>query len=192
MVRAEGLAEREWVELDHGDASREEVVLDPRVRTHDWNMLNNRKRVGGLLDRSCSAPSPAAEVYFHPYFSTRSRRDRLTVGLQPTVWYNDAGGCTLGLRSRERLLRTVRAEPGLDQREHRLGRGQRRARLGLLVFRVRNPVSLRRPTCPRRSTSSTSRGVTARTASCEWARRAHLTLRSDLDPSLELQWVATG
>ena len=50
------------------------------------------------------APTPASEIYFHPYFSTRHRRDRMTVGFHPTLWYNDAGGVTLGVRSRDDYL----------------------------------------------------------------------------------------
>ena len=48
VVRVEGLAEREWVEVPTRSKPKR-VVLDPRVRTHDWNMLNNRKRIGGFL-----------------------------------------------------------------------------------------------------------------------------------------------
>ena len=99
LVRTEGLAEREWVEVETHSRPRE-VLVDPRVRTHDWNMLNNRKRLG-FSASSLVAPVAGSEIYFHRYFSTRSRRDRMTVGVQPTVWYNDAGGVTLGVRRRD-------------------------------------------------------------------------------------------
>ena len=88
---------------------RKSVLLDPLVRSHDWNMLNNRRRLGFSLSQLL-VPLPATDVYFHRYFSTRVRRDRMTLGLQPVAWYNDAGGLTLGLRSRERLSGPVRAE----------------------------------------------------------------------------------
>ena len=59
------LAEREWVELETRTPARELVVLDPRVRSHDWNMLNNRRRVGFSLSQ-LFVPGPATDVYFHP------------------------------------------------------------------------------------------------------------------------------
>ena len=102
VVRIEGLAEREWVEVSTRSKPKR-VMLDPRVRAHDWNMLNNGKRVGGFLPKLFGS-GPAVDNYFHPYFSTRSRRDRLTLGWQPTLWYNDAGGVTLGVRSRSDYL----------------------------------------------------------------------------------------
>ena len=45
LARTEGLADREWVEIETRTRPRE-VLVDPRVRTHDWNMLNNRKQLG--------------------------------------------------------------------------------------------------------------------------------------------------
>jgi hypothetical protein len=79
------------------------VLLDPLVRGHDWNMLNNRRSLRFTLS-SLVAPYPGSEIYFHPYFSTRSRRDRMTVGFHPTLWYNDGGGVTLGVRQRDDYL----------------------------------------------------------------------------------------
>ena len=102
VVRAEGLAEREWVEIETADQPRR-VLLDPRVRTHDWNMLNNRRTVGFSLSRILAADQPT-EHYVDNYFTTRVRRDRRTVGWAPTAWYNDVGGVTLGLRSRTNYL----------------------------------------------------------------------------------------
>ena len=64
LGRTEGLAEREWVEIETKTRPRE-VLIDPRVRTHDWNMLNNRKRLG-FSPSALIAPVPGSEIYFHP------------------------------------------------------------------------------------------------------------------------------
>src|SRR4051794_18560889 len=41
VVRTDGMAEKEWVEVTT-QSKPKGVLLDPRVRSHDWNMLNNR------------------------------------------------------------------------------------------------------------------------------------------------------
>ncbi len=79
LARTDGLAEREWVELRTRTRPKS-VMLDPLVRSHDWNMLNNRQRLGFSLAQ-LFAPLPGTDVYFHRYFSTRVRRDRLTTGV---------------------------------------------------------------------------------------------------------------
>jgi len=66
------------------------ITLDPAVRSHDWNMLNNR-------------PPPTSR-YLDSYFTRHSRRNGKTLGMAPTVWYNDAGGWTFGLRARTDYL----------------------------------------------------------------------------------------
>jgi hypothetical protein len=145
--RTGGLAEREWVEVATRTRPRQ-VLLDPLVRSHDWNMLNNRKLLGFSLPRSL-VPSPGADFYFHRYFSTRTRRERLTVGLQPVAWYNDAGGVTLGLRSRDDYL--GRFEQNVTMVTGSTGWGvDDGVEDADFFFRVRNPVFLRRRTCRRR------------------------------------------
>ena len=51
VARTEGLAEREWVEIPTRTKPRE-ILLDPLVRSHDWNMLNNRKPLGVSVGRA--------------------------------------------------------------------------------------------------------------------------------------------
>ncbi|HEY8259381.1 MAG TPA: M1 family metallopeptidase, partial [Gemmatimonadales bacterium] len=87
VVRTDGLATSDYVELETRTRPRE-VRVDPRVRAHDWNMLNNRRWTRFTVAR-LFVPVPGTDVYFHRYFSTRSRRDVLTMGIQPTIWYND-------------------------------------------------------------------------------------------------------
>src|SRR5439155_12079484 len=72
VTRADGAAEREWVELTTAGKPRE-VEVDPWGRAHDWNLLDNRKK-RGLLG---FATEPRRDVYLDRVFSDRIRRDRL-------------------------------------------------------------------------------------------------------------------
>ncbi len=96
MVRVSGVAPSEQVTVFTRSRPLE-VAIDPHVLSHDWNMLNNRRRFGGGL-------LPPMEMYLGGYFGRRSRRDALTLGVAPTAWYNQEGGWTLGLRGRTDYL----------------------------------------------------------------------------------------
>jgi hypothetical protein len=91
-ARARGQPERERVEFVTARKPRR-LVLDPRVRAHDWNMLNNREsrreRIEFRLD------DPTRETV---------RRDRLVAAVLPLAWSNDYGGVTIGYRGRENYL----------------------------------------------------------------------------------------
>ena len=103
-ARATGQPEIERVEFTT-DSTPGRLMLDPRVRTHDWNMLNNAQPRGLLRGRSLRAvrlDNPTRNVAW---------RDRLATGLMPIAWFNDAGGVTLGVRSRSNYL--GRFEQGL-------------------------------------------------------------------------------
>lgn len=89
LVRATGPEVEQRLEITTPVPPRR-VTLDPAVRSHDWNMLNNRP------------PSPSK--YLDTYFSRRSLRNSRTLGVAPTAWYNDAGGWTFGLRARTDYL----------------------------------------------------------------------------------------
>ena len=186
FVRTDGLAEREWVTVLTRSKPKQ-VVLDPRVRTHDWNMLNNRKPVGGFLSR-LFASTPGVDHYFHTYFSTRSRRDRLTVGWQPTLWYNDAGGVTLGVRSRNDYLGrfeqnvtlvSVGTGWGSDLDVHDAD----------FFFRMRNPVALRAPNTSQTLDVFNIEGRYGLRANLEWKRREHLNFGPTWSRGVSLTWV---
>ena len=188
FARAEGLAEREWVEISTRSKPKQ-VLLDPRLRAHDWNMLNNRKRVGGWLARAF-LPPPGTDVYIHPYFSTRSRRDRRTLGLHPTAWYNDAGGVTLGVRSREdylgrfeqnQALISVATGWGVDAGVQDVD----------VFFRMKNPVLLRAANTSQTVDAFWMEGRYGLKASLEWARREHLTFGPTWRRGVSLTWVGT-
>jgi hypothetical protein len=182
----DGLAERAWVEIATRTRPRQ-VVLDPLVRSHDWNMLNNRRLLRFSFPQSL-APSPGADFYFHQYFSTRVRRERLTVGLQPVIWYNDAGGVTLGLRSREDYL--GRYEQNVTMLTGSTGWG---ADDGVhdadFFFRLRNPVRLRAPNTSQTLDVYNVEGRFGATATIERTRRAHLSFGPTWSRALALQWI---
>jgi hypothetical protein len=163
------------------------VVLDPLVRSHDWNMLNNRRLLGFSLPHSL-APSPGTDFYFHRYFSTRTRRDRMTVGLQPVAWYNDAGGVTLGLRSRDDYLGRFEQNVTVVTGSTGWGVDDDVKDVDFWV-RARNPVFLRAPAMSQTLDAYNVEGRFGATAALEWTRREHLTFGPAWTTSLALQWV---
>jgi hypothetical protein len=166
-----------------------QVVLDPRVRAHDWNMLNNRRRIGGFLSKLFGSP-PGVDNYFHPYFSTRSRRDRLTVGWQPTLWYNDAGGVTLGYRTRSDYL--GRFEQNVVMGSIGTGWGSDLDVQDVdFFFRTRNPVRLRAPNLSQTLDVFNVEGRYGVAAEVAWTRREHLTFGPTWSRGLRVEWVAT-
>jgi len=74
------------------------LMLDPRVRAHDYNMLNNRERHGLLRGTG------AWTLRIDDPFQEAARRDRGVRGLLPVLWSNDFGGVTVGLRERANYL----------------------------------------------------------------------------------------
>ncbi|MGH7497426.1 MAG: M1 family aminopeptidase, partial [Gemmatimonadales bacterium] len=184
--RTDGLAEREWVEIETKTRPRE-VLVDPRVRAHDWNMLNNRKRLG-FSPSQLIAPVPGSEIYFHPYFSTRSRRDHLTVGFQPTVWYNDAGGVTIGVRSRDDYFGRFEENATWISRSTGWGSDIRAHDLDFR-FRLKNPVLLRAPGTSQALDVFNVEGRYGLTAKIERTRREHLSFGPIWTSGVTLQWV---
>jgi hypothetical protein len=186
LARTDGQAARAWVELTTRTKPRM-VVLDPLVRSHDWNMLDNRKLLGFVWPQSL-APSPGADFYLHRYFATRVRRDRMTVGLQPVAWYNDAGGFTVGLRSRDDYF--GRFEQNATWLTASTGWGVDDGPTDVdYWFRLRNPVWLRAPNTAQTLDGYKVEGRFGATAAVEWSRRAHLTFGPTRTARAQLQWV---
>ena len=183
--RTEGLAEREWIELPSRTRPRE-VILDPLVRGHDWNMLDNRKRLGFSLPGAFVLPE--TDVYFHRYFSTRSSRDRLTLGLQPVAWYNDAGGLTLGARSRGDYLGRFEENVALVTASTGWGTDDDVRDVDFFL-RARNPVFLRAPNLSQTLEVYNVEGRFGATATVVRNRRDHLSFGATRTQSLTLQWV---
>lgn len=144
VVRTDGLQPSEWVEV-HTATKPREVTLDPRVKTGDWNMLNNRHRFGGDLASALllfDAQRPAG-FYFDTWFSEQTARDRLMQGWMPMAWYNDVGGITLGVRSRDNYL--GRYERNQFWLSYSLGEPEAQVKRLDFFLRARDPVWARAP-----------------------------------------------
>jgi hypothetical protein len=100
FVAADGVAERERVEV-MTRTKPHRVAIDPEVVSHDWNMLNNQYTFGRLHWFAAERPT---HNYLDTWFTPDVRRDALTVGIMPTVWYNDVGGATIGVRTHSDYL----------------------------------------------------------------------------------------
>lgn len=183
-VRAEGSAEREWVELVTRDRPRE-VEIDPEVRSHDWNVLNNRKKRGLLGFR----PAARSELYLDRIFSQRTRRDRLTVGVAPVVWYNDAGGVVVGGRMRtdylgrfqqSTLYYTVNTKL-LDDRSKSVG----------LYLQVKNPVALQAPRTTQSLEAYYVEGRAGLAASAERQTNLHQAFGAETFHGAGVRWLVT-
>lgn len=113
------------------------AAIDPAALSHDWNMTNNQRSFGFLRRRL------PAELYLGGWFSQRQRRNRLTTSLAPTAWLNDAGGWTLGLRTRTDYLgRFARNELWLNASTGWSGESARHLNAWLVI---RNPIQLAAP-----------------------------------------------
>ncbi len=101
-VEAIGTAEHEQVVVETRSKPKR-VIVDPFTIAHDWNMLNNQYTFSWLPQWLHGRETPR-RLYFDTWFSPQASRDHLMVGLMPTLWYNDVGGITLGIHSRENYL----------------------------------------------------------------------------------------
>jgi hypothetical protein len=95
-ARATGQPEHERVEFVSATKPGR-LALDPRMLAHDWNALNNRepRLFSGRAMHTVRVDNPTKNP---------APRDRVITGLLPLVWYNDYGGVTAALRSRESYL----------------------------------------------------------------------------------------
>ena len=186
-AQVSGAAASEWVELNTEGRPRE-VEVDPGVLSHDWNMLNNRKK-RRLLGFS---PAPRREIYLDPIFSRRIRRDGITAAVGPTVWYNDEGGVTVGGRVRTDYLGRFEQNELLLSVDTR-GWNERDGSLGGFggYLKVRNPVRLQ---MPRTSQSLEAYWVEGRAGVAVGAERqinAHRTFGPSTWRGGSLRWLVT-
>src|SRR2546428_2150233 len=95
-ARATGQPEIERVEFTSARKPGR-LMLDPRARAHDYDMLNNREMRWGV-------GRGAWEFRIDDPTREPAERDRLVRAWVPVAWYNDPGGVTLGLRERSNYL----------------------------------------------------------------------------------------
>jgi len=187
-VRVSGMAEREWVEVTTTGRPGE-VEIDPGARAHDWNQLNNRKK-RGLLG---FGPAARTEIYLDPVFSTRTRRDRLTMGYVPALWYNDEGGITVGARVRTDYLgRFEQNSLTLSVGTSRLDRddGARGRGLGGYL-KIRNPVWLYSPRTSQTLEAHWVEGRAGVSAAVERQTNQHRTFGPQTYRGVSMRWLVT-
>jgi hypothetical protein len=157
------------------------LMLDPRGRTHDYDMLNNREQrgLGGHGLTELRIDDPTRET---------ARRDRLVSAWLPVAWSNDYGGATLGLRNRSNYL-------GRYDRGLLFGtigtRGDATHRFGV-YGRWSNPI---RHVTPRTATSLAAWDVEGRVGaglSIDRALRRHLGFGADPHAGFDVLWMATS
>src|ERR1700751_4519669 len=73
------------------------LMLDPRGRAHDYDLLNNREPrfLVGRGAWTVRLDDPTRET---------ARRDRLVGAWMPVAWSNSFGGFTVGLRERSNYM----------------------------------------------------------------------------------------
>ncbi len=156
------------------------LVLDPRVRAHDYNMLNNRER-RGLMGRG------AWPLRIDNPFQETVRRDVGVRGLLPVVWSNDFGGVTVGLRERANylgrydrglVLATVATRPGASQA------------LGL-YGRWSNPIGGLTPRTTTSFAAWLTEGRAGAAIAVDRSLRQHLGFGADPHVGFDAQWMAT-
>ena len=183
VVRTDGQAVREWATIVTRSRPKE-VLLDPRLRTRDWNMLNNVWR------RSWLRPvrSPKFENYADTWFTERVARDHRTRGISPTVWYNDAGGITLGFRTRENYF--GRFEENINQQNYSTGWAtDGKAKDMDFLMRLRNPVKLQHPGMSQQLDLYDIEGRFGASLALDWARRDHLGYGGRRNWGVQLTWL---
>ena len=98
-TRASGQPERERVEFVSARKPGR-LILDPRIRAHDWNALNNHEPKGLFPFKA------RGKTFTRLDNPTRNvtRRDGIAEGLLPLGWFNDYGGVTVAARGRSNYL----------------------------------------------------------------------------------------
>jgi hypothetical protein len=186
VVRATGTADREWVVLTTREKPRE-VEVDPRARAHDWNMLNNRK-TRGLLGWG---RDPREHLYLDRIFSQPTRRDRLTVGLLPTVWYNDFSGVVVGGRVRTDYLgRFQQGELSYTLDTRRTRDNENYKGIGLYA-RLRNPAWLQSPRTTQSFEAYRVEGRAGLAASAERQTNRHRGFGAQTYVGTGVRWMVT-
>jgi len=156
------------------------LMLDPRLRAHDYNMLNNRER-RGLSGRG------AWTLRIDDPFQETARRDRGVRGLLPVVWANDFGGVTVGLRERSNYLGRYDQGLGLTTLATRRGASQAVGWYG----RWSNPITHLMPRTETSVAAWHTEGRTGVAVQVDRSLRRHLDFGPDPHVGFDALWMAT-
>jgi hypothetical protein len=106
------------------------------------------------------------------------------------VWYNDAGGVTIGIRSRSDYLGRFEQNQLLLSRSTGWGVDDDVKDTDFFL-RARNPVLLRAPNASQTFDAFKIEGRYGAAATMEWSRRDHLSFGPERTRRVSLLWVAT-
>ncbi len=174
-TRATGQPELERIELITARKPGR-LMLDPRVRSHDWNMLNNRERGRGTIEWRLDDPTRET-----------TRRDKLVWALLPVAWSNDYGGVTLALRERTNYL--GRFERNLLLWSGALNRDA--TTRGGSYVRIVNPIAHVSPRTESRFAAWSVEGRAGVALSADRALRRHAGFGADPHAGFDAVWMAT-
>ncbi|HEY6809098.1 MAG TPA: M1 family metallopeptidase, partial [Gemmatimonadales bacterium] len=178
-ARATGQPARERVEFT-SDTRPGRLMLDPRLRTHDWNYLNNR-------ERRVFSGRELWELRLDDPTTTVARRDRGVTALLPVVWSNTAGGLTVALRDRANYLGQFDRSLSLVSVATRGGAAQPAG----FYFRVTNPVALQRPRTETTLGAWDVEGRAGASIHVDHSLKTHLDQPSDPHAGMDAIWMAT-
>ena len=180
----EPLQERVEFVTDH---KPDRLILDPRLRAHDWNALNNREQ----RPWSLGSRHGAETVIFDNPTRNPARRDRLLLQLVPLAWYNDYDGVTIALRARSNYL--GRFEQGLGLLSWGLNKHDSLSKgMGGIYLRYGNPVA---HAVPRTESSAAFWAVEGRAGIAlhsDRSLRQHLTFGADPHAGFDAIWMAVS
>ncbi len=178
-VKVDGLAERSFVEVVT-QGKPKEILVDPKTRSHDWNITNNRKTRGWLG----WGRNPRAKGYLDTFFSTPVYRDRVAAGVAPVVWYTQAGGVMVGVQFRSNYLgrfNQVTSRYGLATKG---GASQ-------MYFQLKNPTWAYRPGLSTSFESYHLEGRYGGAVAAERRKKGHLGFGPTTSQGASLRWLVT-
>ncbi|HLZ45623.1 MAG TPA: M1 family metallopeptidase [Gemmatimonadales bacterium] len=181
-ARSTGQPERERVEFVSAKKPGR-LMLDPRMRAHDWNALNNYER-----PRLFGSPTRKTLVRIDDPRREVSRRDRLVTALLPLAWSNDYGGLSLALQSRSNYL--GRFQKNLTVYSHAFDSAATH-RDGFYV-RVGNPVSHPVPRTETWAAGWTVEGRSGVAVHLDRDLRQHLAFGPEPHAGFDAIWMAVS
>jgi hypothetical protein len=157
------------------------LVLDPRGRTHDWNMLNNHEPhwLTGRAVWEVRRDNPTRQEV---------RRDRLVRAWMPVLWSSDFGGLTVGLRERTNYFGSY--DQGLTVLSVAT-RGGATDRVGVYA-RVTNPLGDPSPRVRRTAALWNVDGRAGVAIDIDGSLRRHLSFGPDPHVGFDAIWMATS